>query len=126
VGAALEENAHEHRLCDAGRRDGDALLERGEAELRSAVDGEHRAEALRDERAPRHAGARGERHAGLDQRQPASGLRGSAIEEAGAREAVAVAAVAHAACSSGLTAISWRSAFCTITGYCWRFHDARP
>src|SRR2546428_3872574 len=128
VGAALEEHAHEHRLrgADGGCRD--SLLERRETELRGAVDGEHRAEPLREERAAGQTGPGGQRHARFDRRQPASGLRGGAVQEARARETGAVAAVVHghAVWSSGLTAIRCRSAFCVITGYCLRFHDAAP
>src|SRR4051812_2498370 len=65
-----------------------------------------------------------QRHPRLDRRQPAARFGRSRVEEARAREAAAVVAVAHAVCSSGLTAISWRSAFRTMTGYCFRFHEA--
>src|SRR5581483_6215694 len=123
IGSALEEHAHEDRLPARGCRRGDSLLERADAEeLRAAVDGDEGADALRDERPSREAGAGGERHPGLDRGQAAAGLGGGAVQEPRAREAGA--APRHAVCISGLTAISWRSAFCTITGYCLRFHDA--
>ena len=47
VGAALEEDGDEDRLRRAGVPRGDAFLERAQAELRRAVDGEHGAERRR-------------------------------------------------------------------------------
>jgi hypothetical protein len=57
VGTSFEEDADEDRLRRSGRGSGDAFLERRDAEARRAVDGEHRAEALRDERPTRQARA---------------------------------------------------------------------
>ena len=124
VGAAFEEHRDEDRLRRPGRRGRDALLQRAHAELRAAVDGEHRAEARRDERLPRHSRARRERHPALDRRQAASGLGHCLVQKPRAGETVAVQTIAHAAWNSGLIATSWRSAFCTIGGYCCRFQSA--
>ncbi len=97
VGAALEEHAYEHGLrgTDRGRRD--PLFEGGEIELRGSVHREHGAEPVCQEGAAGQAGPGRERHAGLDRRQPAPGLRGGAAQEARSVETGAVAvAVAHA------------------------------
>src|SRR5438445_12133053 len=66
IRAALEEDAHENGLCRPGGSCRDAFLERGEAEPRGAVDGEHCADALRDERAAGQPRSCRQWHAGLE------------------------------------------------------------
>ena len=110
VGAAVEEDGDEDALRACGASGRDALLERAREQRRAAVDGERQAGAAREEAAPVEAGSGRDRHAGLDRRQPATGLGRSAAHQVGARE-VGAAAGHQQVWRSGETATSWRSAF---------------